>query len=568
MTQIRGTNHRRFVRRRRFSAQFRRVFAHARRHGRGLMEQPRLWLLALIVGALAGLAAVALVVGIDGVHKLFFGADELGLVDAAEALPIVALLVIPTFGGLIAGLLLKYLLTKHEHLTVADVMEARARSAGRLSPFRGFVSTLASIIALGMGASAGREGPAVVAGAAVSSSVARLLRLDEFEQRTLLGCAVAAAVSASFNAPIAGALFALEVVLGHYAVRAFAPISIASVAGALLCWSLLGDESAFKISALEVDDYVLQFPALFLLGLVSAAVAMVFMGSIQIARDAIDAARRRAGAPLWAQTALAGLTIGAIAAAGAPQVLGVGYQTTSAALASEIGFWGCVGIAAAKIFASAISIGGRIGAGVFSPALMLGALTGSAFGRVATSVFPDVSGGLEIYALAGMGAVAGSVLGAPISTTLIVFELTENYGAALAVMVSTSVATVATQQIFRKSYFHWQLARRGVDLIAGPEHSVLPGLKVGRHMRWRGSENSASDSAAQELAQQGAYLEPDDDFRRAFDRFRGGALAFLPVLDPNKDPSDDEALLGALFYVDALQAYNRALLAIHEEEHS
>ncbi|MCI4664057.1 MAG: chloride channel protein [Neomegalonema sp.] len=553
--------------RRYFAGMFQRAWDRMVHKGRGLLEQPRLWVLALLVGAISGYASVAFVMSIEVLSVLFFRGDETSLVDAARKLPTVALICIPTVGGLLVGALFTVTCKRVEPMTVADVIEARAVHSGRFPLWRGVVSTIAAALSLGTGASAGREGPAVVAAASISSAFASLFQISDFERRALLGCAVAAAVSTSFNAPIAGALFALEVVLGHYAVRAFAPITIAAVLGAVISRYHLGEQPAFGVEKIEFGSYV-QFPALFLLGLVAASVAMAFMASVQLARDIMDAVRERLRAPMWAQTGTAGLLIGLIAAGGFPEVLGVGYQTTTAAIAGKLTFWTCVLLVAAKTVASALTLGGRFSGGVFSPALMLGAITGAAFGQVATSVFPSFSGDIAIYALAGMGAVAGSVLGAPISTTLIVFELTADYDAAIAVMVSTSVATVATQQVFRKSFFHWQLARRGVDLIADPEHEVLPGLKAGAHMRWRDSETGASDAAAWELARQGVYLHPKDDFRRAFKRFRGGKLTFLPVLDPNTSPADPGALLGALYYVDALEAYNRALVKLHEEEHS
>nr|MBX2856239.1 chloride channel protein [Paracoccaceae bacterium] len=183
-----------------------------------------------------------------------------------------------------------------------------------------------------------------------------------------------------------------------------------------------------------------------------------------------------------------------------------------------------------------------------------------------------VSGSHALYALAGMGACAGAVLGAPISTTLIVFELTGDYGTAIAVMVSTSVATVATQQSVGRSFFHLQLARRGLDLSAGPQTFLLPNLRVDAYMRPRGAENGASDTASLALVEQNVVLRPGDTLARAFPLFKNGQLSFIPVVANQGAGREavqdgDDALLGALFYVDALRAYNRALVEVHEEEH-
>ena len=535
------------------------------------MEQPRLWLIALGVGALGGYAAVLFVWSLDLIHGALFGADEAMMADAIAAAPWLLVLGAPIVGGLIVGLLLKYAGGDPTPLGVADVIEARALGQGRIDARRASASVVASALSLGFGASAGREGPAVLAGATIASAISSILGVRTAVQaRTIMACAVAAAVSASFNAPIAGALFALEVVLGHYAVRAFAPITIASVAGAIVSRAHFGDNPAFLMPAAEFGSYA-QLPAFALLGLVSAAAAATMIAAIFIGRDLFDAVRIRLGAPDWSQPALAGAVLGVIFIA-FPHAAAVGYQTTSEALGGAISLWGCVLFALVKILAVGVTLGGRFAGGVFSPALMIGALTGSAFGAVAIDVFPSVAGSHALYALAGMGACAGAVLGAPISTTLIVFELTGDYGTAIAVMVSTSVATVAVQQSIGRSFFHLQLARRGLDLSAGPQTFLLPSLRVGAYMRPRGAENGASDTAAWALIEQNVVLRPEDTLARAFPLFKNGQLSFIPVvagqgaaLEAAED--GDDALLGALFYVDALRAYNRALVEVHEEEH-
>ncbi|MGD1870675.1 MAG: chloride channel protein [Neomegalonema sp.] len=529
------------------------------------MEQPYLWVIAIIVGSLSACAAGVFVETLNFLALTFYGATEETLYERAAALPWWVLLLTPVLGGVSVGLITKHLGGHDSPIGVAEVIEARALQQGQVDLRQSSASVLAASVSLGMGASAGREGPAVLAGATISSLVSRYLKLAPHDARTVMGCAVAAAVSASFNAPLAGALFALEVVLGHYAVRAFAPITIASVAGAVISRSYFGDEAAFAIPSVAFGSYA-QFPAFFLLGLLSAGVAGLMMWSIFLARDVIDGVREAAKVPVWLQPAMAGFLLGCTALV-FPNVIGVGYQTTSLALAGAFGFWTCVLYAVAKCFATAVTLGGRFAGGVFSPALVLGALTGSAYGAVATDIFPSGAGSQELYALAGMGAVAGAVLGAPVSTTLIAFELTGDYGTAIAVMVSTSVATVATQQTVNKSFFHWQLHRRDIDLAAGPQHFLLPTMKVSLYLRPRGAENGASDTAAWALVEQGVSLRADDTLEDAFPLFRNGALAFVPVVGEIEEGAGD-TLIGALFYTDALRAYNRALVDAHEEEHS
>ncbi|MEM9269719.1 MAG: chloride channel protein, partial [Pseudomonadota bacterium] len=189
-----------------------------------------------------------------------------------------------------------------------------------------------------------------------------------------------------------------------------------------------------------------------------------------------------------------------------------------------------------------------------------------AFGLIATAIFPNVSGSVGLYALAGMGGVAASILGAPISTTLIVFELTGDWQTGLAVMVCVSLSIAVSAQLLDKSFFLTQLERRGVHLAAGPQAYLQATISVRDLMRPQGGDRSASETAAFELMEQGAALTRDNTLEDALPIFERLDCAFLPVIERGEDGT--EQLLGALYYVDALKAYNRALAALAKEEHS
>ena len=261
------------------------------------------------------------------------------------------------------------------------------------------LDALASALSIGVGASVGREGPVVHLGASLGSWVAKRLHLGRVLARTLLGCGVAAAVAASFNAPIAGSFFALEVVVGHYALSAFAPIVIASVTGTLISRARYGDYPAFILP----DDWIIasfwEFPGFALLGLVSAAAAIVFMWSIMFTEDTVE----RLPLPKWSRPAFAGLLVGLIALA-FPEVLGVGYEATDKALSDLYPLWFLVALIVAKTAATAISLGGGFAGGVFSPSLYVGAMVGGAYGIIATQAFPELSSGHGAYTIIGMGA--------------------------------------------------------------------------------------------------------------------------------------------------------------------
>jgi len=250
-----------------------------------------------------------------------------------------------------------------------------------------------------------------------------------------------------------------------------------------------------------------------------------------------------------------------------PHIIGVGYETTSLALTGELALNEAAVFAALKIFAVAITFGGRMGGGVFSPSLMVGALVGLTFGMIATDIFPDVSGSTSLYALAGMGAVAAAVLGAPISTTLIVFELTGDWQTGLAVMVAVSMSTAFASKMVDRSFFLTQIERRGVHLAAGPQAYLLAMFIAAKTMRLPDHPRAADADKCWEMIGEGLYVDAGATLEIAIPIFEKTGAEFLPVVTLSADAAPPE-LLGALFHVDALRAYNRALAATAAEEHS
>ncbi|MCV6596041.1 MAG: chloride channel protein, partial [Mangrovicoccus sp.] len=397
----------------------------------------RFWIIALVIGIAAGLAALLFRKAIAALQTFFYGTHDVTLASVAETLPWWWVLCLPIMGGLVVGVILNRFTDDGRVRSVADVIEGAAMENGRVETKAGLASALASLITLSTGGSSGREGPVVHLAGVISTWMSRWLHADGITGRDLLGCAVAAAVSASFNAPIAGALFALEVVLRHFAVHAFAPIAIASVAGTVISRLEFGNVQEFTLPEPAILAFYVELPAFLILGLICGLLASVFMWSIFWAEDTASRLQSRVGLPRWLRPALSGALLGLIAIE-FPHIIGVGYETTYAALAGNLLWHEAVVFAIVKALAVAITLAGRMGGGVFSPSLMVGALTGLAFGYVATSFFPEVSGSEAVYALAGMGALAASVLGAPISTTLIVFELTGNWQVGIAVMTAVS----------------------------------------------------------------------------------------------------------------------------------
>ena len=530
-------------------------------------RQVRFWFIALLVGIAAGFATLGFRIGIEELQQAVYGNVDIKLLHShAASLPWWFLLVTPCLGGLVVGIILHNFTPDGRVRSVADVIEGAALRNGRVETKEGVASAFASLITLSTGGSTGREGPVVHIAGVIATWVNDRIRADGITGRDLLGCAVAAAVSASFNAPIAGALFALEVVLRHFAVHAFAPIVIASVAGTVISRLEFGDVTEFRLAEEGALEFYVELPAFLLLGLLSGLVAVALMRTLFLAEGVANDIQARTGLPRWARPAVAGLMLGAIAI-WFPHVIGVGYETTSRALTADLDFAAAVLFCVVKVIAVAITVAGRMGGGVFSPSLMIGALTGLSFGLVATQIFPDVSGTVGLYALAGMGAVAAAVLGAPISTTLIVFELTGDWQTGLAVMVAVSLSTALASRMVDRSYFLTQLERRGIHVAAGPQAYLLSLHSAAVLMRAMDAPRAASPEACRELMDKGVSLRPDATLEAAMPLFEKGGHIFIPVVAPGRDGGPGQ-LMGALFQVDALRAYNRALAATAAEEHS
>ena len=539
-----------------------RGWSHMRRRG---PSQIQFWFIALMIGIAAGLAAVAFRFGISLLQTTLYGVDDVTKLHSfAESLPWYWVLIIPMMGGVVVGIILHHFTPDGRVRSVSDVIEGAALNEGRVEKKAGIASALSSMITLGTGGSTGREGPVVHIAAMISSWVSNVIRADGITGRDLLGCAVAAAVSASFNAPIAGALFALEVILRHFAVHAFAPIVIASAAGTVINRLVFGDTAEFALPSTTALEFYAELPAYLILGLVCGLVAVTLMRCVFWADDMETRLQNRLGMPYWLRPALAGAMLGLIAI-WFPHIIGVGYETTSAALTGQLLLHEAVVFAIVKVAAVAITMGGRMGGGIFSPSLMLGALTGLAFGLIATGVFPEISGSHTLYALAGMGAVAAAVLGAPISTTLIVFELTGDWQTGLAVMVSVSLSTALASRLVDRSFFLTQLERRNIHLAAGPQAYLLAMFRVAGVMRK--ADEGIDEDASWAMIADGVYVDGNATLEAAMPIFDKSAVVFIPVVTLSGEGQAPE-LLGTLYHVDALKAYNRALAATAAEEHS
>ncbi len=516
-------------------------------------RQPQMWVLATVAGLAVSVAAILFRELIGFVQLFWLGDSSENVASAARNLPWYMILAGPTIGGLVVGLALHYLVPSRRTAGVADVIEARARSGSHLGLRYALTSAVITAISLGAGGSAGREGPVVHLGASLASATGRLFRLPDWAKRTILAGGVAAAVSASFNAPIAGVLFAHEVILGHYAMRAFVPIVLASVAGTILSRLWFGDVAAFIIPEYQITSFW-EIPAFALLGVVCALVSILF----QVSLISTDYVARNLKIHIILRPVIGGLAIGTIALA-FPEILGVGYEATDDALRNQLSLWLMLSLLVAKTAATAITLASRFGGGVFSPSLYLGAMAGGAFGLIASKAFPDLASSEALYAILGMGAVAAAVLGAPISTTVMVFELTGGYALSIALLLCVSVANGVNHAIHGHSFFQWQLEMRGLFIADGPSRHVM------RAQRVRDFMVPVTDEENNKLEDPDALpvLHPGDTLEKALRTFDSGGHERLPVVE-EKAP---DTIVGWADQVRALRYFNKALVEASEEEH-
>ncbi len=517
-------------------------------------REPLAWILAAVIGISVAYAIIAFRILIGATQTMWLGTMSEKISNQVAAQPVIVIILAPAIGGLAVGLFLQFAIPGRRPAGVADVIEARAIGGAKIPFITSIGAALVSAVSLGSGASAGREGPAVHLGATISSSLAQFFNFPAHMRRTLLACGAAAAVSASFNAPIAGALFAMEIILAHLSARAFVPIIISSVAATVVTRFHLGSFPAFIVPDHQITSY-LEFPAFALLGLTCGIVAICFQSSLSTA----DWIARRITCPLWIRPVVGGLMIGAIAVF-FPQILGVGYEATDAALNQQLPLLLLLMLIPAKTVATAITLASRFGGGVFSPSLYLGAMTGGAFGIIASSVFPEIASSNGLYAIVGMGAVAAAILGAPISTTLIVFELTGGYEMTLAIVLTISISTGLMQAVHGRSFFHWQLGTRGLFLNEGPHKEIVRNLHVSDFM-----EPLKEDETTPPLSEEGQrfLLTKNDTLETALRAFDDSGLTLIPVVD-NKDTS---RTIGWARQLAATDAFNRALIKANVEKH-
>ena len=423
---------------------------------------PLLAALGIVCGILAGGLIVLFRLAVDHGTYLILGEQN---AQGFEQLSGAARLLLCIFGALLVGLLLHLLKPKDRLVGVVHVLERLDYHQGRLPIKNAVVQFAAATISLLSGQSVGREGPSVHLGATSGSQLGRLLRLPNNSTRILIACGTAAAIAAAFGTPLAGVIFAMEVVLLEYSVIGFTPVILASVSATTLTQITIGNDSVFKFPMAELQS-LYELPLIALMGAAIGVLAAIF---IRLTLLTSSVATKQS---IWARCALAGLITGLIAYQ-LPQIMGIGYHTINSLLAIEIGLGLAVLVLAAKLLATSMAIGLGIPAGLIGPTLFIGAAAGSVMGIVADALFePGVNAG--VYAMLGMAAMMAATLQAPLAALIYLLELSSEQSMILPAMVAVITASLVTRVVFGKSsiYRHLMLAR-GLDHRNSPLSNAL-----------------------------------------------------------------------------------------------
>ncbi len=436
--------------------------------------------LSVVVGAIAGFGAMVFRWLIKTFQSSFF----LGGADVLSFMGQYYVILLPAAGGLLVGLLVYFGAREAKGHGVPEVMEAFAVGGGRIRPRVAAVKSLASSICIGSGGSAGREGPIVQIGASAGSAIGQWLKLPEDWLRTLMLCGVAGGISATFNAPIGGVFFALEVIQRRFVVRNLAPVVISSVVADAIALRFLGDSPAFSIFPYAVINYWEMVPY-FVLGIVCGLAAVAFIFVLYRCEDIFNAWR----IPDYLKPIFGGILVGFIGLY-SYDVFGVGYGETcwvsrmsvDYALAGQIGLGALLIMAVLKMLATSATLGSGGSGGVFAPSLFIGAMLGGAFGTVVHQLYPAITASSGAYALVAMGAFFAGAARAPITAIIMLFEMTRNYTLILPLMIAVVISTFIAYSLNRESIYTLKLRRRGVDIRQHLRADIMRTIRVSEVM--------------------------------------------------------------------------------------
>jgi len=553
--------------------------------------------MSIVVGLGTGLGAIAFIKLIEYFRELFFG-------SSAEVLTSFLgefnywIAIIPMAGGLLVGPIVYKFASEARGHGVPEVMLAVARKGGIIRARVALAKAVASAICIGSGGSAGREGPIVQIGSAIGSAVGQIFKMPAARTKILVGCGAAAGISAVFNAPIAGVIFSLEIILGDFAIKTFSPVLLSSVVASVVSRSFFGNHPAF-----DVPSYTLvsawEIPLYMILGGFCGSVAVLFTTTLQKTEELFEKLKV---IPML-KPAIGGLLLGIIGIY-FPQVFADGYDTIKHTLYGNMAVWLTLVLIFLKIVATNLTLGSGNSGGIFAPSLFIGAVAGGTFGYVVHLLFPGITATEGAYALVGMAALVAGTTHAPITAILIIFEMTSDYRIILPLMVAVVFSTLVARRIFDPSIYTIKLIKRGIFLKGGKDSAVMQASRVEEIMDRSFETIPAALPLAKifekvEASKETTFMvtdrlgkfvgilsfqdllgiltqhsldylviakdiantdfvtvNPEDDLETALSRLNLKGFKMLPVVNKN-DPS---IILGVLRREDLIQFYNKKLL--------
>jgi len=486
-----------------------------------MTEHTFMIIIAIIIGILGGFGGIAIRALIKLISDISFQGPD-GLLQNIINTPWYLILLIPMIGGLLAGPLIYFFAPEAKGHGVPEVMQAILLKGGFIRARVAFVKVLASALSIGTGGSVGREGPIIQIGSSIGSTVGQFFRVPKKRLKTLVGCGAAAGIAAAFNAPIAGALFAVEIVLMDFTVAQFSPIVISSVMATVISRMFEGDFVAFLVPKYELaTPYEIIF--YFILGALSGVISYLFIKALYYSEDVFD---NKIKFPEYLQPVLGGLILGIVALA-YPQIMGVGYESINLALKGDMLWYIAIILIFAKIFATSITLGSGGSGGIFAPSLFMGAMLGYFFGTVVHSYFPNITAPANAYALVAMGGLVAGTTRAPITAIIIVFEITSDYRIILPLMITCIISMIVSSKLSRESIYTLKLVLRNINIKEGTDSNIIEGIPVDEVY----SKNCDTINAT-------------DNFSRVINTVIKSKSPEYPVVDSNKK------ILGVLFLND------------------
>ena len=456
-----------------------------------------LLILSVLVGGCTGLAAVLFI-------KLIYGIQHVTFTSALTLFPFVGkliYLIIPVLGGLAVGPLILFAKEAKGH-GVPEVMQALILRGGRIRPRVAAAKIAASAICIGTGGSAGREGPIVQVGSALGSTLGQSLRLSDERIKNLVACGAAAGIAATFNAPIAGVIFAIEVLMCGLQLRHFGNVVIAAVSSAIVSHFFFGNRVAFLVPVYTMHSPV-ELALYLLLGLAAALVGVMFIRMLNFSEDLFDNWK----APQLLKPAVGAIGLGIIGllymtvlpeatqpmgggshghiptTTPIPNMYGSGFPFIEIALQGKEALWVLAAMVFLKPLATSFTLGSGNSGGVFAPSLFTGAMLGGAMGHLFQYLFPTIAGNPGAYAMVGMAALFAATARAPLTAMLIVFEMSNDYFMILPLMVAGISASTFSQWLHHESIYTLKLVKRGVRFSEGRDMDIMQGVKVSEVMR-------------------------------------------------------------------------------------